>query len=525
MNIYAAETSRGSILGYDPKTYVETSFFGEEDTRSNLVRLVSETLTKIINVPNMKEHQASGVTGCLKNIAYGNFSNVARSHRFEKTNTLTFIGTLAATEPVRSRVVLNIMDGLRGVWHAGPFSDNGAIPLLSQADDVRHRPGGDGPQADRGDRSRSARRKARSPSSTGPCRTSGGTISNPNMNHFIREPGHVEYAGEARAGRLRRRENQAQGDRAVMLLLLAALPALFWDGAADTAPALREAGITQIAVPAAQSAAWKGVAGSTAEAADLQGAVKLLAPTVNYRMNQASATSTPWLMHNGWRFLRQPAGALLLRRHGRTGGAGGRGSVLLRRRRHDPDGCRRAQAAWREMLAVPADVPARALPPVADIGFIDDGSADAGEVMNLMVRGNLLFRMVPRAGPALEAECQARDKGVSAGGREESRHRWRSLVRANLTDEKRSLRVYGSQVVVARLTARTGKARLHLLNYAGADRQGGWDSRAGARRIFQARVAAAGSAGVELLDYSVEAGATEFTLPELKTYAVIDLSR
>ena len=84
----AAETSRGSILGYDPRTYVETSFFGEEDTRSNLVRLVSETLTKIINVPNMKEHRAAGVTGCLKNVAYGNFSNVDRSHRFEKTNTL-----------------------------------------------------------------------------------------------------------------------------------------------------------------------------------------------------------------------------------------------------------------------------------------------------------------------------------------------------------------------------------------------------------------------------------------------------
>ena len=123
VNLYAAETSRRSILRYDPKTYVETSFFGEEDTRSNVVRLVSETLTKIVNVPNLKEHQASGVTGCLKNIAYGNFSNVARSHRSEKTHTRTFIGTLAATEPVRSRVVLNIMDGLRGVWHAGPFSD------------------------------------------------------------------------------------------------------------------------------------------------------------------------------------------------------------------------------------------------------------------------------------------------------------------------------------------------------------------------------------------------------------------
>src|SRR6202035_5763421 len=95
VNIHAAEAARGSILGYDPKTYVETSFFGEDDTRSNLVRLVASTLTKIINVPVMKEHQAAGVTGCLKNIAYGNFSNVARSHSNEKTNTYSFIGTLA----------------------------------------------------------------------------------------------------------------------------------------------------------------------------------------------------------------------------------------------------------------------------------------------------------------------------------------------------------------------------------------------------------------------------------------------
>jgi len=117
----AAETARNSILGYDPFTYVEANFFGEEDTRSNLFRLVSEQFTKIINVPTMKEHRAAGVTGCLKNIAYGSFSNVARSHRREKTNTYSFIGTLASVEPLRSRTVLNVMDGLRSLWQGGPF--------------------------------------------------------------------------------------------------------------------------------------------------------------------------------------------------------------------------------------------------------------------------------------------------------------------------------------------------------------------------------------------------------------------
>ena len=37
-------------------------FFGEEDTRSMLVRHVSQRFTKIINVPNMKDHGAAGVT-------------------------------------------------------------------------------------------------------------------------------------------------------------------------------------------------------------------------------------------------------------------------------------------------------------------------------------------------------------------------------------------------------------------------------------------------------------------------------
>jgi uncharacterized protein (DUF362 family) len=124
VRIVAVETPRGSLMGYDPRTYVEVSFFGEDDTRSNLARLVTERFTKIVNVPNAKEHQASGVTGCLKNLAYGDFSNVARSHMRTETHTFSFIGTLAAVEPLRSRCVLNIMDGISAVWHGGPFSED-----------------------------------------------------------------------------------------------------------------------------------------------------------------------------------------------------------------------------------------------------------------------------------------------------------------------------------------------------------------------------------------------------------------
>ena len=35
----------------------------------------------------MKDHGATGATGCLKNIAYGSFSNVARTHYNGKSHT------------------------------------------------------------------------------------------------------------------------------------------------------------------------------------------------------------------------------------------------------------------------------------------------------------------------------------------------------------------------------------------------------------------------------------------------------
>jgi len=200
VQIVAAEAANRRLDngGYDPATYVEADFFGEEDTRSNLMRLVSRRLTKIINIPNMKDHGATGVTGCLKNIAYGSFSNVARTHSRGVSHTLSFVGTLAAVEPLRSRTVLQIMDGLHGVWHGGPFArtrryvfsprqilfgtDPVAIDrlLLDVIDDKRKAEG-------------AISIWDRSPSS---LRTNDerGRDLDPNVNILIREPGHVEFA-------------------------------------------------------------------------------------------------------------------------------------------------------------------------------------------------------------------------------------------------------------------------------------------------------------------------------------------
>ena len=105
-----------------PNVYCQATFFGEWENRSYMARIVAHGLTKIINVPTMKDHSASGVTGCLKNLGYGTFNNVARSHRSPFSFTDPLIGVMCSVEPLRSKAVLHIMDGMRQVWHGGPLT-------------------------------------------------------------------------------------------------------------------------------------------------------------------------------------------------------------------------------------------------------------------------------------------------------------------------------------------------------------------------------------------------------------------
>jgi uncharacterized protein (DUF362 family) len=110
--------------GYDADVYCQVDFFGEWETRSYMASVVANGVDKIINVPTLKDHSAAGVTGCLKNVAYGTFNNVGRSHRPPYSFTNPLIGVMCTVEPLRSKVVLNIMDGMRMVWHGGPLTQN-----------------------------------------------------------------------------------------------------------------------------------------------------------------------------------------------------------------------------------------------------------------------------------------------------------------------------------------------------------------------------------------------------------------
>ena len=110
--------------GYDPNVFCEMDCFGERETRSYLASIVATEATKIVNLPCLKEHNASGVTGCLKNLAYGSFNNVARTHVEPKTYTDPVIPVMCTAAPLRSKAVLHIMDGIRAVYHSGPFAWN-----------------------------------------------------------------------------------------------------------------------------------------------------------------------------------------------------------------------------------------------------------------------------------------------------------------------------------------------------------------------------------------------------------------
>jgi hypothetical protein len=94
-------------------------------------------------------------------------------------------------------------------------------------------------------------------------------------------------------------------------------------------------------------------------------------------------------------------------------------------------------------------------------------------------------------------------------------------VRRRLTDERRSLRLYGSEAVIGRLFRDASRARLHLLNYGGRPIEGLRVRVLGSWAPGEALVFGQGRAAVE--DYAKGEGATEFSLGTLGAYAVVDL--
>ena len=308
----------------------------------------------------------------------------------------------------------------------------------------------------------------------------------------------------------------------MLLALAVSLPTLFWDAPPDTAAALREAGITEIRLPAARLEAWRSVSGISS-AAEPANALRLLTPGVNYRMDEAGATRAPWLLSSSWKFLRDGQAPYYYDSPGKAAALAAAEAFSF-----DAAPSIHTDAAGlkplAEMLAFLRGVSRPEMSPVADIGFVDDGSALSGEVMNLMVRDNLLFRRVTSPDAHLKLNVRLGTKEYSLADAKNP-GMMAKTIRTNLTDDKRSVRLYGSVVVIARVSQSAQGARVQLLNYDGASRQVNGLRVRVLGRFPKYHLASAGSPGEELLDYTLDESATEFTLPELKTYAVIDLSR
>jgi len=285
------------------------------------------------------------------------------------------------------------------------------------------------------------------------------------------------------------------------LLLLAALPWLVWPQAVENRSQVR-------------------FSTSALADADLASREALPPPGVTARAGVASPTRAPWIVANGWRFARNPQGKY---RYDLPAGkaalaaaeafAYGADAVL----KVDPADAGGLGAMLKELEALPAVN----LPPIADFALVDDGSPVTAEVMNLLTRRNLLYQVVkaPSTRFRLNIAIGSRDYPAADAADPSA---FALKVRRQLTDEQRSLRVYGSEVVIGRLTGDAGRIRLHLINYAGRDIEG---LRIRVRGAYGARDAYIHGTGRVPLQEHVDAdGATEFTLPRLGVYAVIDLT-
>jgi uncharacterized protein (DUF362 family) len=124
------EEIQQSMDGYDRDHYMEMSLVlpGQDPgslaaRRSYASLFIARHVNKVINLPVLKDHQSAGVTLALKNLSHGMVNNVSRSHGSFSLNACgSFIPAVVSMPVIREKVVLNILDGVKGLYHGGPGS-------------------------------------------------------------------------------------------------------------------------------------------------------------------------------------------------------------------------------------------------------------------------------------------------------------------------------------------------------------------------------------------------------------------
>ncbi len=96
--------------------------FAASYNTSHFSRIFTRHITKQINVPVLKDHNITGVTLALKNVAFGICSNTERFHP-TPINCDPMIGEVCAHPMVRDKNVLTIADCLSLLYEGGPTVD------------------------------------------------------------------------------------------------------------------------------------------------------------------------------------------------------------------------------------------------------------------------------------------------------------------------------------------------------------------------------------------------------------------
>lgn len=123
-----------SDTGWDENAYYESSLvgkliwgdlmFGKVDerlhTRSHYPKLLTRTVTKLINVPVLQDHEACGLWGCLYNLSLGAVDNTRRFESFGQRGD-PMIPEIFGAALVRDKVVLHVLDALIGGFAGGPM--------------------------------------------------------------------------------------------------------------------------------------------------------------------------------------------------------------------------------------------------------------------------------------------------------------------------------------------------------------------------------------------------------------------
>ena len=111
-------------IGYDDEVFYESekdSITRRENgsTFSRYSRILTQMVDVIINVPVLKHHEMAGVSGCLKNLAFGSVDNTRRFHG-KPLYCNPAIGEILEHKVVKEKLALNIVDGLVASFDKGP---------------------------------------------------------------------------------------------------------------------------------------------------------------------------------------------------------------------------------------------------------------------------------------------------------------------------------------------------------------------------------------------------------------------